>query len=63
MRYAVRNYNISAGTTGKGLATSKPVSSYFSLPVHPFPVVVLQFEAPTTSRATFRALLTVSLRL
>ena len=33
-------------TTGKELATSKPVSSFLILPVHPFPVFVLQFEGP-----------------
>ena len=41
-------------------ATIEPVSS---LSVHSFPIDALQFEAPTTSRATFRALLSVSLRL
>ena len=38
--------SISTATTGKGVATRKPVSSYLSLLVQPFPVVALQFEPP-----------------
>ena len=34
----------STATTGKCLAMSKPVSSYLSQPLHPFPVVVLQMH-------------------
>ena len=36
----------STATSGKGFATSKPVSCYLSLLVQPFPVVVIQFEPP-----------------
>ena len=37
---------IYTATTRKGLAMSKPVSSYLSLPAQPFLVDVLQFEHP-----------------
>ena len=36
----------STEATRKGLAMSKPVSSYLSLPAQPFLIDVLQFEHP-----------------
>ena len=61
--YVKTNLIYLQGQQERGLPRANLQSSYISLPVYPFPVNVLQFEAPTTSKATFRVLLTVSLIL
>ena len=45
-QHALVKFYIPTEATRKGLAMSKPVSGYLSLPAQPFLVDVLQFEYP-----------------